>query len=567
MDLMTETLLTQGQQGNLYFYAFTATPKPKTLQTFGVARMDGTFDAFHHYSMRQAIDEGFIMDVLKNYTTLQTAYEIAKSVKDNPEYDEPPATTAIKQYHDNHEHVIAQKVEIMAETIKSVTLNKMGGKAKAMIVTASRAHAVRYYFALKDYCKKKGYDDIRPLVAFSGTVTYQGVDYVESKLNSTEEYNISESKLPLYFDSDLYNVLIVADKYQTGFDQPRLHTMMVDKGLRGVKAVQTLSRLNRAHRDKVDTFVLDFVNTADDIQKSFQPFYEDTLLGEAVDVNIVYQYQNELYNYHLWSQMDEQKVWDLYSSSKQKATDMGKLSSIYTPVLAAFENLTEENRFKVRSLVRNFIRFYAYMAQIVRTFDKELLKTYVFAEYLFKFLPKTPHEKVDLTGKLALINNKFTESFSGSIDLNPSEKDKTLKPEKGGKGNKPEEKRDLLANIIEKINLMYAGNFTEADRVIVETIFDRMNKNSKVLKKQAKNSDANMFAEAIFPKAFEEVAQECYVEQMDAFSKLFQDEQFYNRVRNEMARAMYASLRNKRDAEPDLYPDMDAPAMAAEGEV
>lgn len=290
------------------------------------------------------------------------------------------------------------------------------------------------------------------------------------------------------------------------------------------------------------------------------------MLGEAVDVNIVYKYQTELYNYHLWAPQDEEKVWALYSAKQEGKDDMGKLASVYTPVLKAFDTLTEENRFAVRSLVKNFIRFYAYMAQIVRTFDKELLKTYVFAEYLYKFLPKNPHEKVDLTGKLALINNKYSTGFSGTITLAPKPDDKTLKPEKGGKGNKPEEKRDLLTNIIAKINMMYAGNFTEADRVIVETIFDRMSKNSKVLKKQAENSDANMFAEAIFPKAFGEVAQECYVEQMDAFSKLFQDEQFYKRVMGEMAKAMYLNLRNQ--PKPTMYPESNDVGMAAEdGEV
>ena len=279
-------------------------------------------------------------------------------------------------------------------------------------------------------------------------------------------------------------------------------------------------------------------------------------------MNIVYKYQTELYNYHLWAPQDEEKVWKLYSAKQQGKDDMGKLTSVYTPVLKAFDDLPEEDRFEVRSLVKNFIRFYASMAQIVRTFDKELLKTYVFAEYLYKFLPKHPHEKVDLTGKLALINNKYSKGFSGTITLAPKPEDKTLKPETGGKGNKPEEKRDLLTNIIAKINMMYAGNFTEADRVIVETIFDRMSKNSKVLKKQAENSDANMFAEAIFPKAFGEVAQECYVEQMDAFSKLFQDEQFYQRVMSEMAKAMYLNLRNQ--PKPNLYPDSEAPGMAAE---
>lgn len=568
MDELTETLLTQGQQKNLFFYAFTATPKPKTLQTFGVPNGKGGFDAFHHYSMRQAIDEEFILDVLKFYTTMETAYEIAKVVSENPEYEEPPATFAIRKYHDNHEFVLRQKVEVMVEQFRAVTLTKMNGKAKAMVVSPSRAHAVRYFFLMKEYCKEKGYKDVRPLVAFSGVVKYLDNEYTESKLNSTPERNISESKLPLFFASDMYNVLIVADKYQTGFDEPLLHTMFVDKGLRGVKAVQTLSRLNRSCRseNKIDTYVLDFVNTADSIKDSFEPFYEDTQLGEGVDANTVYGYQQSLYQYHLWSNEDEQAVSKLYFAKKQSSTDMGKLTSIYKPVLALYDELDEEEKFKFRRLVKNFNRFYAYMAQIVRTFDKELLSTYVFCEFLYKFLPKTPHEKVDLTDKLSLINNKLTETFSGSIELTPTTETKTLRPEKGSDGGKPEEKRDLLANIIDKINLMYAGNFTEADRVIVETIFDKMNKNAKALKKQAKNTDANMFATSIFPKAFSDVAQECYAEQMDSFQKLFQDEQFYNRIMEEMAKAMYVNLRNSSKAKSysssDISNDMDLPIAA-----
>ena len=203
-----------------------------------------------------------------------------------------------------------------------------------------------------------------------------------------------------------------------------------------------------------------------------------------------------------------------------------------------------EDKFKVRSLIRNFNRFYSYMAQIVRTFDVELYKTYIFTEILYKLIPKTPHEKVDLTGKLALEHHKFKEGFSGSIVLAPTAEDKTLGNEKGGSGNAPEEKRDLLGNIIEKINLMYRGNFTEADRVIVETIYDAIQKEGKKLSKQAKNSDVNMFAQNIFPKVFERIAQDCYVQQMDSFAKLFEEPSFYQRVMEEMARAMYFNLKN-----------------------
>ena len=554
MDVMTETLLAQGKHKNLYFYAFTATPKPKTLQTFGVMRADGTYDAFHHYSMRQAIDEGFILDVLKYYTTIETSYEIAKAVSENPEFEEIPATIAIKRYHDGHDFVLQQKVEVMVEKLREITLSKINGQAKAMIVSPSRAHAVRYLFLLREYCQKKGYTDVHPLVAFSGTVKYQGEEYTESKLNSTDEQHISERQLPLFFNSDMYNVLIVADKYQTGFDEPLLHTMFVDKRLRGVKAVQTLSRLNRSCKGKNDTYILDFINTADEIKNSFQPFYEETLLSDAVDVNVVYEYDTELKKYHLWNVDDEEKAYQLFAKRKQGDRDMGKLASVLKPALNAYERLEEEEQFKVRSLLKNFVRFYAYMAQVVRTFDRELFKTYIFAEYFYRIIPKRGHQHVDLNDKLALINNKLTETFSGAIELNPTEKDKTVNPEKGTQGRKPEEKVDLLANIIEKINIMYAGKFTEADRVIVETIFDKLMRAGKSLKKQAKNTDAQMFETSIFPKEFDKIARSCYMEQVDAFAKLFEDEQFYKRVMGEMAKAMYLNYRNGTVAETKPEP-------------
>jgi type I restriction enzyme R subunit len=483
---------------------------------------------------------------LKYYTTIETSYEIAKAVSDNPEYDEPPAARAIRNYHDNHEFVLQQKIEVIVEKFREITLNKIGGKAKAMVVSPSRAHAVRYLFLMREYCKKMGYTDVRPLVAYSGTIEYQGVEYTESQLNTTEEYKITESNLPLYFASDLYNILIVADKYQTGFDEPLLHTMFVDKGLKGVKAVQTLSRLNRHCAGKVDTYVLDFVNTTDSIVASFKPFFEETILSEAVDVNMVYDYKQQLDTYLLWDSNDEDKVYNIYKKKEQGSTDLGKLASALKPALGKYMQLEEEAQFKVRSLMKNFNRFYSYMAQVIRTFDRDLYKSYIFTEFLYKFLPKNAHEKVDLSGKLALINNKLSETFSGSLSLAPTKEDKTINPEKGGQGIKVETKRDLLKNIIDKINIMYQGKFTEADRVIVETIYDRLQGAANAtLKKQAKNSDVNMFAENIFPKEFEKIAQKCYMEQMDAFSKLFEDEQFYKRVMQEMAKAMYVNLQQK----------------------
>ena len=542
MDAMMETLLTQGQHRNQYFYAFTATPKPKTLQTFGVKTSKG-YDAFHHYSMRQAIDEGFILDVLKCYTTIETAYKVIKTVTENPEFDEPPATRAIKAFHDNHELVIAQKMAVVVEKFREITLNKIGGKAKAMVVSPSRAHAVRYFFAIKEYCRQKGYDDVKPLVAFSGSVKLDGQEYTEPQLNSTEDLKISEAALPLYFGSEMFNILIVAEKYQTGFDEPLLHTMFVDKGLKGVKAVQTLSRLNRCCKGKVDTYVLDFINSADAIKSSFEPFFEDTLLSDEVDVNLVYKYLGKLREFNLWPIEAEERIYEIHKGP-QDATSHGKIASVIKPIVDDFRTFEEEDQFKIRSLMRAFIRFYSYMAQIIRSFDMELYKTYVFAEYLFKLLPTNAHEQIDLTQKLLLEHNRLIESFSGAIELKPTEKVKSLKSEKGGAARKAEEKKDLLGNIIDKINNLYAGKLTQADQVIVSTIFDKMKKEVKGMKKQARNSDVNMFTNNIFPNEFSKIAQQCYMEQMDAFAKLFEDKQFYLKVMEEMAKAMYFSWKN-----------------------
>lgn len=550
MDALTETLLTQGQHENLSFYAFTATPKPKTLEIFGEPQADGSRDAFHHYSMRQAIEEGFIQDVLKFYTTYETSYEISKVSRENPEYEEPPATKAIKAYHDRHQFVINQKAAIMVEKFREITLNKIGGNAKAMIVAPSRAHAVRYFFAIKDYCKKRGFDDVRPLVAFSGRVKYKGKEWTEPELNSAGTLKISEAQLPLYFGSDLFNMLIVAEKYQTGFDEPLLHTMFVDKKLSGVKAVQTLSRLNRQSPGKTDTYVFDFVNTSDGIAKSFKPFYEDTFLEKPIEVNDVYRLKTELDKFRLWSAEDEDRIYKIYSASRQGAADQGKIASALVPALSAYNHLTEENRFKARTLLKNFCRLYTYVTQIVRTFDAELYKSYVFSEFFYRSLPKSPREKVNLDDKIALVNNKVTETFSGEIRVAPEKKDKTLPPETPrGKSKKPTVAFDTLKNIIDKINLMYQGNFSEADRVIVEAIFDRMQARQKQLSKLAKASTPEMFANNLFPAEFHKIANECYNRQMDAFAKLFENEDFYKRVMSEMGAAFYADLRNRREKE------------------
>ncbi|MDE7433171.1 MAG: DEAD/DEAH box helicase family protein [Lachnospiraceae bacterium] len=546
-DEIVLEMLTQGKHSNLSFFAFTATPKPKTLELFGEPQIDGSYTAFHHYSMRQAISEGFILDVLQNYSTIENTWEIAKKIKENPEYEETPAMAAIRKYQKNHEHVLQQKVEIIVEQFRQVTLSKLGGKGKAMVVCSSRLHAVKYYQMIKEYCKKKGYTDMYPLVAFSGGVKDGEEEYTESKLNSSDDLTISESQLPDYFASDSYNVLVVADKYQTGFDETKLHTMFVDKALRGVKAVQTLSRLNRTCKGKVDTYILDFVNSPEVIEKSFQTFYEDTKLVGALDVNTVYSYYDKVMNFSLWSDDDVEKFVALYTKKGgQSEKDLGKITACVKPAVNGYNSLVPDKQDDFRSALKNFLRFYAYVTQITRMFDTELHKSYLFCEYLFRLLPKRPHERIDLDDQIMLVNSKLTETFSGSIELKKGV-GATIKSESKTAVKRKVEKKDLLENIIAKINLMYQGQFTDGDRVIVETIFDRIFNESKKLRKHALNSDEEMFARSIFPDEFEKIAEDCYAESMDSFAKLFENKEFYERVMAEMARAMYYSLRNKKD--------------------
>ena len=552
-DRLMLDLLSQGQHSNLSFYAFTATPKPKTLQTFGILAQKGEtpdkdkYKAYHNYSMLQAIEEGFIKDVLKNYTTYQISYEIARKSEDNPDYEETPATIALKAFHDNHKDTINKKTAIMVQKFREVTLQNMEGRAKAMVVTSSRAHAVRYFFAIKEYCKQNKITDVHPMVAFSGKVEYQGVEYTEPKLNKRGEKTISEDKLPLYFASDFYNMLIVADKYQTGFDEPMLHTMFVDKKLKNVKAVQTLSRLNRANPLKQDTYVFDFVNTPEEIKAAFEPFYKGTELINPVDVNYVYTFHKDIELYHLWSIDEEEQFYDLFvasSKDKKNKSKLGALSNFLKAIVDRFEELDEESRFAVRSKIKNFIRFYSYMAQIARTFDRSLMKSYIFADYLYRVLPKNPREKVDLEKKVRLVNNTIKANAMQSINLGGDKPE--IKGENPGASRKPEDTRDLLDNIIDKVNIMFRGEFSEADRVMVEGIFDLIQKQAtKKMAKQAVGNDENQFVDSIFPDIFGKAAQQCYTTQTDSYRKLFENQEFYQTLMKQMGHAIYERYREQ----------------------
>ena len=328
----------RGRQPNISFFAFTATPKYKTLEVFGRIDTDGKPHPFHLYTMRQAIEEGFILDVLKHYTTYKTYYKLIKSIADDPEVDKRKAARALARFMSLHPHNISQKTDVMIEHFWHFTRHKIGGRAKAMVVTESRLHAVRYKREFDRQIAEKGYSGIKTLVAFSGEVIdpdIPDIKFTEVGMNK----GIREKELPEKFALDEYQVLLVAEKYQTGFDQPLLHTMYVDKRLADVQAVQTLSRLNRIHPGKEDTFVLDFVNEPEDIKNAFQPYYERTLVGEQADPRQLYDLVAKLDAYQIYykTEVGEFALVFFTPRKNQTQTDHAKMNACIDPAVERYK--------------------------------------------------------------------------------------------------------------------------------------------------------------------------------------------------------------------------------------
>ncbi|MBO5737731.1 type I restriction endonuclease subunit R [bacterium] len=541
-DKLMQEMIYHGKHPNLSFFAFTATPKDKTLEIFGTEHTDGSFHPFHIYSMRQAIEEGFILDVLQNYMTYKTCFEIANSTPDNPEVPASKASKVIKNFQQLHPYNITQKAKIIVETFRETTREKIGGKGKMMVVTSSRLAAVRYYHEVKRYIEQMKYNDIDILVAFSGAVKDGDEEYTEAKLNTRKDgSHISENQTKAEFH-DNFNVLIVAEKYQTGFDEPLLHTMIVDKKLKGVKAVQTLSRLNRTCRGKHDTFILDFINTKEDIIEAFQPFYQETYLEHEVNVDLIYQVQNTLRGFAVYSDAEITAFSKEYFETKgQDERAMGRMTSILKPVADRYNAKTPDERYQFRRDIRKFVKWYGYISQVVRMFDKELHQEFVFCSYLIKLLPVEKVEMIDIESKLKLEYYKLQKTFEGAITLEERKGSYTGGDSIGGKG---ENKKTPLDEIIEKINEKYKGSFSDADRVLITALQDKLMKDDR-LEKMAKTTDPQIFTDAVFPKAFSDVAQESYMEQQEAYTSLFQDKTKYDTIMQVLAEFVYREMRKK----------------------
>lgn len=544
-DILVQDMLSQGKHKNLSFFAFTATPKGKTLEIFGEPQPDGSFHPFHIYSMRQAIEEGFILDVLANYTTYKMCYQIAKSVPDNPDVPTSKAVRTIRRYEELHPHNLAQKAAIIVETFRDVTKHKIGGLGKMMVVTASRLAAVRYYHEIKRYLEQNDYDDIEIMIAFSGSLKDpddpSSPEYTESSMNVDSNGNrVKESQTKSVFH-DEGDILIVAEKYQTGFDEPLLHTMIVDKELRDVKAVQTLSRLNRTYPGKVDTYVLDFVNDVDRIREAFQQFYQETSLDEEINFDLIYTTQKILRDFKVYTDEDIEAVSQIYFDPdvrKANATQ-GKISNILKPVADKYNLLNQEQRYQFRREARAFVKWYNYISQITRMFDKELHKEYILCSYLAKLLPSDKTQPFDLDNRVKLEYYRLEKTYEGAIELEATPGSwKPTQPKRAG-GQK--DRMSPLDEIIARINEEFFGDFTDADRVMVDTLYTKMRKDAKV-KKAAKSNDRQVYERSIFPGIFDTTAQQAYMENTEAYEQLFLDAEKYRIIQQALAERLYREL-------------------------
>ena len=549
-DILVQDMLSQGKHSNLSFFAFTATPKERTFEIFGEPQSDGSFHPFHIYSMRQAIEEGFILNVLANYTTYKMCYQIAKNVPENPDVPTSKAVRTIRRYEELHPHNLQQKAAIIVETFRDVTKKKIGGKGKMMVVTASRLAAVRYYHEIKRYLESNDYDDVDIMIAFSGSLKDPedptGKEYTESGMNVDRNGNrIKESQTKNVFH-DEGNILIVAEKYQTGFDEPLLHTMIVDKELRDVKAVQTLSRVNRIYPGKEDTYILDFVNDTERIRKAFQQFYQETSLEEEVNFDLIYTTQRILHEYKVYTAEDIEAVSAIYFDPdvrKANATQ-AKISNALKPIADKYNRLNQEQRYQFRREVRAFAKWYNYISQITRMFDKDLHKEYVLCSYLGRLLPADPVPAFDLDNRIKLEYYRLEKTFEGAIEL--EHEPGSWKPTSPKKGGGQKERLSPLDEIIARINEEFIGDFTDADRVIVDNLYSKMRKDEKV-RRATKINDRHVYEKNIFPGIFDVTAQQAYIESTEAFEQLFMDTEKYRTIRNALAERLYRELHDVKD--------------------
>jgi len=515
LDRLFRSMAKRGKQPNMSFFAFTATPKHKTLVIFG---REG--EPFHRYTMRQAIEEHFIEDVLKSYVTYKTYYKLIKKAEDDPNVERKKAAKALARFMRLHPHNIGQKTEVMIEHFQHFTRHKIGGHAKAMVVTGSRLEAVRYKQGFDRYIQEKGYP-IKSLVAFSGTVEDDKVPettYTEVGMNG----GVKEKALPDTFAKPEFRVLLVAEKYQTGFDQPLLHTMYVDKRLAGIQAVQTLSRLNRTHPLKDDTFVLDFVNDPAEIQEAFRQYYEGSVMGEQVDPDKLYEVKAELDASGIYLQTEVAEFARVFFAPKRRQSpgDHKAMNAILDQAVARFvqlQNTEEEEAELWRGKLQAFRNLYSFLSQVIPYQDSDLEKLFTYLRHLALKLPKRksgPGYQFD--EEVELDYYRLQKISEGSISLNEGYAKPLDGPREVGTGMVREEQVSL-SRLIDMINERFGGELNEADQLFFDQIAEAASRNESLQRAAGVNSLDK------FQLVFRQVLESLFIERMELNEELFTD--------------------------------------------
>ena len=484
--LLADAVAARGRQPNLSFFAFTATPKGRTLELFGQKGADGKHQPFHLYPMRQAIEEGFIEDVLANYITYDRYLHLEKTLLDDPKYETAKARAALARFITLHPDNVGQRADIVIEHFQETISHRMKGTAKAIVVCSSRPHAVRMWEALRKYINHNGHD-LGVLVAFSGDV--EGL--TESKANG-----FPESQTATRFDGDEYRIMVVAEKFQTGFDQPKLVAMYVDKTLTGLAAVQTLSRLNRTHPDKDGTFVLDFVNDTDDVREAFAVYHGKTV-APPTDPNLMFDTRDELNDFNILGpgEMRQAAVLILNEDDNHAQVD-----AAMQPAVERFKALDEDDQDMFRDALTRFVRVYGFLAQIVKFSNPGLEGDYIYCRALTRLIrDKKSGESIDLGSEIELTHLRHDKIFEGSISLPGDEGEvPTIYSGTGPLGDPDEE---LLSEIIARINERFGTDWTDEDKLVFDAAARDLVKDEQI-QNQAVNNDEATFRDQIFSEQY-----------------------------------------------------------------
>jgi type I restriction enzyme R subunit len=546
----------RGHQANLSFFAFTATPKHRTLAVFGRGG-----EPLHRYTMRQAIEEGFILDVLKHYATYSTYYKLLKSCEDDPHVERKKAAQALARFLRLHPHNIAQKTEVMVEHFQAVTRHKIGGRAKAMVVTGSRLEAVRYKQKFDRYIQAKGYA-IKTLVAFSGTVQddkLPDVAYTEEKMN----LGIREKELPEKFATQEFQVLLVAEKYQTGFDQPLLHTMYVDRRLAGIQAVQTLTRLNRTHPLKEDSFVLDFVNDRDEIREAFKTYYEGAVMGEEVEPARMYALKGELDASGVYLGEEVERFCAVYFKPKQRqsAQDHQTMNAALDPVVSRFAVLQKEKQDEAElwhGKIQAFRNLYGFLAQVIPYQDSDLERLYVFLRHLSAKLPRRRSGPAyQFNDDVRLEYYRLQKISEGSSSLQEGEARPLDGHKEVGSGLARDEAVSL-SQLIGLVNNRFGTDFNQADQLFFDQIVE------VALTDDGLRQAAGVNPEDKFELVFKNLLERLFIERMDQNEEIFvrymNDAPFRDIVADWMASEAYRRLRTT-DTVPETLSGSVGPVL------